>query len=126
MNNHSFDRVIIYSADRSYEADIIRGILRSNGIMLLRMPDYSTGLFGVLVNLHVAVARKDVEEARDILSAFGIDQDDPLKTHLPYDILRAINNFFPRENWWIKLYAKIVFAMYFLFFVSSLGARILQ
>lgn len=126
MDNESFDRVIIYSADRAYEADIIRGILSSNGIMLLRMPDYSTGLFGVIVNLHVAVIRRDVEDARDILSAFGIDVDDPLHTYVPHDILRTMNHFLPSENRWIKLYAKIGLSMYFLFVALSMAVRIVQ
>jgi len=112
MDNHSFDRVIIYSADRAYEADIIRGILSSNGIILHHMPDYSTGLFGVLVNLHVAIAGNDVEEAREILSAFGIDIEDPLHTYMPHEILRTINHFFPRENRWVKKGAILVLVLW--------------
>lgn len=107
MEAQPLEPVIIYSAVRSYEADIVRGILESSGIMSVHVPDYSAGLFGVLVNLNIGVARKDMENAIDIFLGFEIEVGNPLKTYLPADILRTLNNFIPAENRWVRLYAKL-------------------
>jgi hypothetical protein len=109
------EMVVIYSAERSNEAEIIRSILDANGITPLYAPDFSAGLFGVLARLNIAVAAEDVYRAKEILQAYDIDPDDPAKKYIPSDILRTINNFFPKENKWVKVYA------YFYFFTFPLG-----
>ena len=122
LENRPLEPVIIYSAERSYEADIIRGILEMSGIISLHVPDYSAGLFGVLVNLNIGVAKKDVEDAIDIFRGFEIEVGDPLKTYLSADILRTISNFLPPGNRWVKLYAKL----YLLLWLIALPLMLFQ
>jgi hypothetical protein len=112
---------IIYSAERAYEAEIVKSILHAHGIEPVHVPDYSSGLFGVLANLNVAVAQEDVAEAREILQAFGIPTDDPSTTYMPSDIMRTLNNFLPRENIWIKIYAGAMLALFMINMLSMIS-----
>jgi hypothetical protein len=116
---------IIYSAERAYEAEIVRSLLRSEGINLFHVADYSAGLFGVLANLNVAVADEDAERAKEILRAFAIPESSPQKAYMSADILRTLHHFLPQENHWIKLFAIMYLGITLIFLLLQIWGWIL-
>jgi hypothetical protein len=110
--------VIIATAPTSREADILRGLLQTEGIETYEKGGAGFGMYGVSANVQIAVAPSDVNRAKGILEAEGVDL---LGEYAPNQrLVTELNRFWPRGNpairilvwgWLVLLVSGIVFAL---------------
>jgi hypothetical protein len=93
--------IVIATAPTSREADILRGLLQTEGIDTYEKGGAGFGVYGVTANVQIVVAPSDVDRAKEILEAEGVDL---AGEYAPSQrLVTELNNFWPRGNRAIRI-----------------------
>jgi len=111
--------VVIATAPTSREADVLRGLLQTEGIDTYEIGGAGFGVYGVSANVQVAVAPSDANHAKEILEAEGVDL---LGEYAPSGRLVAeLNRFWPRGNRPVRILAWCRLSLIILFVLVGIA-----
>lgn len=66
----TLELVTIFRAETTIQADIIRGLLNTAGIMTMKRPDEGGGFYGISAFLDIVVSKEDEVAACDLLREY--------------------------------------------------------